>query len=274
MKFLHGAIASLGLVSVLEFGSPDRVKAVPLVQVSQATNQPDLALLAKVIQRFLNSASYETRSVVQVNGVTGSTTVQTAVNVKTIAQHPHRFRSEITFANPDQPSQSLTTLVVSNGQQVWFYRPDLKQYQTMTYQEFEQFDDGYWLGFSTMIYGQVPPDVRQAISQSATTSTEVVQAVGLELKELQGSTQTVEGRPLYVYRYKDAKEGFLFSAFVTPDTANIERMQMTGKSDGTDILVAEQILSRTANPAIAPSTFTFTPPPGTRQVKALPIGPL
>jgi outer membrane lipoprotein-sorting protein len=229
---------------------------------------------SKLVKRFLESASYETQSLVQLNGVTGSTTVQTAVNVKTVMQHPNRFRSEITFAKPEQPSATITTLIVSNGQQVWFYRPDLKQYQMMTYKEFEQFDDSYWLGFSTMIYGQVPPDVRRSLSQNELISTEVVQAVGLELKELQGAAQTIEGRPVYVYRYKDAKEGFTFSAFVVPDTANIERFQVTGKTAGTDVVVSEQILSRTANPAIAPNTFTFTPPSGIRKVKVLSIGPL
>jgi outer membrane lipoprotein-sorting protein len=272
MKFVPAAIASLSLFTVATSAIAMPFQPASL-RVSQATT-PDLPLLARVIQKFLENSSYETNSEIRVNSIVGSTTVQTAVNVKTLAQHPNQFRSEITFAKPDQPGTKITTLIVSNGKQVWLYRPDLKQYQTMTYSEFDQFEESYWLGFSAMIYGQIPPDVRRAIVGNQATSQQIVEAVGLELKDLQGAPQSTDNRPLYVYRYRDAREGFTFSAFVEPATATLQQMQIAGKFEGADITIAERILSRTPNPVIAPTAFTFSPPPGVKQVKTLAIGPL
>ncbi len=274
MKFLASAIATFGLFTLAPRAIALPSAAQPPIQVSQATTAPDLTLLAKVIQKFLESPRYETNSEIRVNSVAGNTTVQTSATVKTIADQTSKFRSEITFAKPDQPGTKITTLIVSNGKQVWLYRADLKQYQLMTASEFDQFEDSFWLGFSAMIYGQIPPDVRQAIGQNQATSRQIVEAVGLEVKDLQGAPQTVDNRPMYVYRYRDAREGFTFSAYVEPDTAVIQQMQIAGKFEGAEVLIAERILSRTANPAIAPTTFTFTPPPGTKKVKTLAIGPL
>lgn len=272
MKFVPAAIASLSLFTLTTSAIAIPPKTSSL-QVSQAT-APNLPLLAQVIKKFLENSSYETNSEVRVNSIAGNTTVKTSVNVKTIAQHPNQFRSEITFTKPNQPGTKITTLIISNGKQVWLYRPDLRQYQIMTYSEFDQFEDSYWLGFSTMIYGQIPPEVRQAIVENQATSQQIVEAVGLELKDLQGGPQSLDNRPLYVYRYRDAREGFTFSAFVEPATATLQQMQIAGKFEGADITIAERLLSRTPNPAITPTSFSFSPPPGVKQVKTLAIGPL
>lgn len=273
MKFVPAAIASFSLFTLVTSAIAIPPQTPSPHQISQATD-PDLPLLAQVIKKFLENSSYETNSEIRVNSIAGNTTVRTSVNVKTIAQHPNQFRSEITFTKPNQPGTKIITLVISNGKQVWLYRPDLQQYQIMTYSEFDQFEDSYWLGFSTMIYGQIPPDVRQAIVKNQATSQQVVEAVGLELKDLQGGPQALDGRPLYVYRYGDAREGFTFSTFVEPATATLRQMQIAGKFEGADVTIAERILSRTPNPAIAPNAFTFSPPPGVKQVKRLAIGPL
>jgi len=274
MKLVYSAIASLCCWSIATGAMAVSPLGLIPVQVSQATSTADLPLLAKVIQQFLEHSSYETNSEIRVSSIAGNTTVQTSVTVKTIAQHPNKFRSEITFAKPEQPGAKVTTLVISDGQQVWLYRPDLQQYQMMTYSEFEQFDESYWLGFSAMIYSQIPADVRQAIQQDGSTSTQIVQAVGLELKDLQGAPQTIDNRPLYVYRYRDAREGSTFTAWVEPSTAVIQQMQIAGRFESADVTINERIISRTAKPAIAPNLFTFSPPPGTKKVKVLAIGPL
>lgn len=274
---VYGAIASFGLLGLTNvsnsFLPPPSSLLAPHLLLSQA-NQPDLRLLAKVFKRFLESETYQTESDIQINSVAGNTTVQTSVNIKTIAHHPNKFRSEITFANPGKTGTTVNALVISDGIQVWLYRPDLKQYQRMKYSEFERYKDSYWLGFSSLLYSQVTPDVRQYMIQDEAFVTQAVQAVGADLRDLRGVTQTVNNRSLYVYQYNDTKEGFVFSAFVEPTTGAIAQFRVQGKAEGNDITITEQIVRRTANPPIAPNTFKFLPPIGVRQVKFVAIGPL
>lgn len=274
MKVVYCAIASLCFVTSSAVAVTPVSGSTPSIRISQASNQPDMALLAKVIQQFLKNASYETISEIRVSSVTGNTTVQTSAQVRTIAQYPNKFRSEITFANPDKPGTTVTAIVISNGSQVWLYRPDLKQYQVMTFKQFDNFDDSYWLGFSNLMFTQAPAELRQFVSASEANSAQLVQAIGLELKDLQGATQNVNNQALYVYQYKDPKENFTYSAFVDQATAAVQRFQIAGRTDGTDVVIIENIVNRTSNPTIAATTFTFSPPAGTKQVKTLAIGPL
>jgi len=274
MKFIYCAIASLCLFTSSAVAVTPQSPSAQSERISQASNQPDMALLAKVIQQFLKNASYETTSEIRVSSVTGNTSVQTSAQVKTIAQYPNKFRSEITFANPDKPGTTVTATAISNGKQVWLYRPDLRQYQVLTLKQFDDFDDSYWLGFSNLMFTQAPNELRQFVGASEANSAQLVQAIGLELKDLQGAPQTVDNQPLYVYQYKDPKESFTYSAFVEQASAAVRRFQISGRTDGADVLIVENITNRTPNPTIAPNTFTFSPPAGAKQVKKLAIGPL
>ena len=240
---------------------------------SQANQGNDLALLAKVIRLFLKDDIYQTESDIQVNIESGNTTVQSSAKVTTISQFPNKFRSEISFTKPGEKT-SITTLVISDGRQVWLYRADLKQYQVVSYSDFSKHPDKFWLGFSNMIYAEIPSEARQYVAQGDASSTKVAEAVGLELKGLKGKLQTLGSQSLYVYEYKDGKEGFTFSAFVEPQTATLKQLQITVGASGVDLGVTEQILQRIANPPIAPNIFTFSPSAGAIQVKSLPIGPL
>lgn len=284
IKFAYRTIATLGFVglNILNFTEgaqslPFR-SAHPLVaqtnNQAQTSNQADLTLLAKVIRQFLQSSTYQTEANIQVSAVTGGTTVQSSARVKTLAEYPNKFRSEVTFAQPTDSSKTITTLVVSDGTQVWIYRPDLKQFQVLKSDEFDNVEDNYWLGFANMIYSQVPADARKYIIQSEASSNEVVKAMGLELKDLQGKSQTVNQQSLYVYDYKDAKEGFTFSAAISPETALLKQLKVAGKAEGMDITITEDILQRSENPTITQSTFKFVPPAGTQKVETLSIGPL
>lgn len=273
MKLASFAIAVLSFFTTSSAIAIFLPTATP-AQSSQSMATPDLALLGTALQRFFEHASYETTAEIRINSVAGNTSVQSSVSVRTIAQHPNRFRSEITFTNPDQPETKVTTLVVSNGQRVWLYRPDVKQYQVLTYDQFDQYDDSYWLGFSAMFYGQIPADVRQAIGQTAATGPQIMTELGVELKDLQGGLQMLENSPSYVYRYRNPQEGMTFSAFIEPTSAKLQQLQAEGRFEGADVTITERIRSRTPNPAIAPNTFTFSPPPGAKAVKTLRIGPL
>ena len=157
---------------------------------------------------------------------------------------------------------------------MWMYRPDLKQYAVTPFEKFDDLDDYYWIGMSSYWYSSVTPDVRELFTNGSLTDPQVLKELGMTgTSPLKGSSQTLNGRSLYSYEFTD-KEGFTISALVEPTTAELKQIRLNGKSDGFNVDIAERILSRTANPAIAASIFKFTPPSGAKLVKSVAIGPL
>lgn len=241
--------------------------------LSQVSNPPDLALLAKLITGFFKGNDYQTASSLDVNAVIGTTTVTSKAQIQTIAQFPNKFRTEISFAKPGEPTQ-VKTLVVSNGTRVWVYRADLKQYAVFPYAKFDALDDSYWIGFSTMMFAQIPLDVKQLVAQGVLSDAEVLKKIGLELGDLSGSSQTIDKQNFYAYEYNDVKEGYRFGALVEPKSAVLKQLRIVGKYEGSDITMIEQIRSRVSTPPASASTFTFAPPKGAKKVTTLAIGPL
>ena len=50
------------------------------------------------------------------------------------------------------------------------------------------------------------------------------------------------------------------TTYVSPQSANIERIDLIGKKSGVEILMSEQVTSQTIPKAIAEDTYTFIPP--------------
>ncbi|PSB32179.1 hypothetical protein [Stenomitos frigidus] len=247
--------------------------SLPTQRLSQVGNSPNLSLLAKVIVGFLKGDDYQTQSKMHVNAVIGTSTVTADAQIQTTSQFPNKFRTEISFAKPGEPTQ-VKTLIVSDGTRVWVYRVDLKQYAVFTYEKFDQLEDSYWIGFATTMFAQTPPEAKAAVAKSTLSDPDLLQTMGLELNALKGGPRTVESENFYAYEYKDTQQGFLLSAFVEPESAILKRLQITGKYEDSDITMVERLLSRTAIAPVNIKTFTFTPPKGTKKVKTLALGPL
>lgn len=241
--------------------------------VSQADSKPDLPLLSRVITAFLKSDAYQTQSTMNVNAVIGNTTVTSDAQIQTTAQFPNKFRTEVSFAKPGTKTQ-IKTLIVSDGKLVWVYRADLKQYAVFPYEKFDQLEDSYWIGFATTMFSQTPPEAKTLVAKDALSDTNLLKDIGLELGDLKGGTRTVDSQTFYAYEYNDAKQGFLMSAFVEPDSAVLKQLRLAGKYQDFDVSMVERILSRVAIAPVSANTFTFTPPKGTKKVKALALGPL
>jgi outer membrane lipoprotein-sorting protein len=241
--------------------------------ISQLADKVDLTLLAKASANFLQSDRVQTESEIQVKATSGSTSVTSTAKATTIAQAPNKFRTELVFADSGN-AQKPDSIVISDGKRVWIYRPGLKQYAITSYDKFDQVDDNYWVGMSSLWFLEIPAQVRKSIAQGALSDPKVQQQLGLPTDlAVKGSTETVNGQELYVYEYLD-KEGFSIRAFVDPQTAALQQVVLTGKSDGFDVVITERILRRVTNPSINASTFQTSPHLGAKQVKTLAIGPL
>jgi outer membrane lipoprotein-sorting protein len=253
----------------------DSTARSPLVprMVSQLDSKVDLALLAKASAAFLQSDRYQTESEIQVQATSGGTEVTSNAKAITTVQSPSQFRSEITFAQP-KATAKIGSTVISDGKQVWMYRPDLKQYAVMPVKNFDDSDDNYWIGMSSLWFLQIPAEVRKPIAAGALADPKVQKEMGLSNDlPLTGSKQTVNGQEFYVYEYTD-KDGFAIRTFVEPATANLKQVVVTGKSEGYNVVITERILRRTPMPPTTASTFKFSPPKGAKLVKSLSIGPL
>lgn len=280
MKQIISAVVagSLGLTVVGLFGTANSnrflqpAKAMSPTLLSQLNSKLNLPLLAKATAAFVQSDRYRTESEMRVKASSGGTDVTSVAKVTTLVQVPYKFRAEITF--PSDTGKEVKSIVISDGKRVWMYRPDLKQYAVTPFEKFDDLDDYYWIGMSSYWYSSVTPDVRELFTNGSLTDPQVLKELGMTgTSPLKGSSQTLNGRSLYSYEFTD-KEGFTISALVEPSTAELKQIRLNGKSDGFNVDIAERILSRTANPAIAASIFKFTPPSGAKLVKSVAIGPL
>ena len=280
MKQIISAVVagSLGLTVVGLFGTANSnrflqpAKAMSPTLLSQLNSKLNLPLLAKATAAFVQSDRYRTESEMRVKASSGGTDVTSVAKVTTLVQVPYQFRAEITF--PSDTGKEVKSIVISDGKRVWMYRPDLKQYAVTPFEKFDDLNDYYWIGMSSYWYSSVTPDVRELFTNGSLTDPQVLKELGMTgTSPLKGSSQTLNGRSLYSYEFTD-KEGFTISALVEPSTAELKQIRLNGKSDGFNVDIAERILSRTANPAIAASIFKFTPPSGAKLVKSVAIGPL
>ncbi|MBD2693714.1 LolA family protein [Anabaena catenula] len=275
IKLTLTIISSVSLITLLA-GKVSAITELPLqianystTSIAQAETTPDIDLLAKTIRDFLQSDRYLTESESLVSARTEGFDVKFNIKTKTIAQSGRKFRSEITFTEQGDKGKS-TRLVISDGEQVWIYRPDLKQYAVTSYTDFRE---SFLIGISSLMFIEFPEDARQPIAQSENSKSTLQEAGLTNLKELQQEQRTVDGEELSIYTYKDSREGFTFSGFIQPQTANLKQLEMRGNSEGLDIVVTEKILARTTAPAIDAQTFTFTPPAGVKKVESLSISP-
>lgn len=276
MKPILMTVTALSIVALVA----QKVDAIPTSSrlqvtydtISQAT-PVDISLLAKTITGFLQSDRYQTESQILVSAKNQGIDFTTYAKVKTIAQSDGKFRSEITFTREgEQPKPP--TLVISDGKQVSIYKSDSKEYAVTSYDNFGKSDDYFLIGMSSSVFLQIPSDTRKILARGQLSDKEILQQIGLTPNlDLKADQRTVEGESFYVYNYTVPKEGFSLSGFVQPQTATLKQLQISVKSQGLDILIAEKILNRTANPAVTPQTFTFSPPTGAKKVKSLSISP-
>ncbi len=278
MKFTQIAIASVSLIAMLT-GKVNAVQSAPVLQsvaphatkIAQA--QPDLELLAKTVTNFFQSDSYLTESQSLLTAKITSLDLAFNINTKTIVKAGGKFRSEITFVQPGE-SPSSTNLLISDGKQVWIYRPDLKQYAVTSYQNFQKkYDESFFIGISSLMFLEIPEKDRKLIAETG-NSGDILKEFGLSnIKGIKQENSTVDGENLSVYNYTFKKEGFNVAGFIKPETAILKQLQIGGKTQGMNMLITEKILARTPSPRIDAKTFNFTPPPGVKKVTSLSITP-
>jgi outer membrane lipoprotein-sorting protein len=276
-------IASAVSIIAVTFGFIGDSNALPMpteksaslfiAQVKPASSQLDLPLLIKTGETFFKGNNYQTISQMQLRGTNNGIDVTINIQAKTIVNSANKFRSEIAFSQNNKPSKE-SAIVVSDGKQVYIYRPDLKQYSVISSQAFNKSNDSFFIGLSSSFFLEFADDIGQYIASGALSQPEVIKEISTAANEaIKGEKLNEQGKQLYVYSFDDPKQGYTLSAYVNPQLANLEKMQIVGKDNGFDIAIIENIQQRTEIKTLAQQTFRFTPPKGAKKVKSLSISP-
>ncbi|MBF2065199.1 MAG: hypothetical protein IGS39_12365 [Calothrix sp. C42_A2020_038] len=237
------------------------------------TQKLDLPLLIKTGETFFKGNNYQTVSQMQLKGTNQGTDVTFYIQTKTIVNSDNKFRSEIAFAQEGRPVKQ-SAIVVSDGKQVYIHRPDLRQYSVISPQAFNKSNDSFLIGLSSSFFLEFADSIGKYIASGALSQPNVINEISAAANQaIQGESRNLEGKQLYVYSFNDPKQGYTLSAFVNPQFANLEQMQIVGQDNGLDIAIIEKIQQRTEVKNLAPQTFSFTPPRGAKKVKSLSISP-
>lgn len=279
MKLAVKSIASVTLVTLLIGITPTRAntpsqlllteKSTDISQ-NQKNKRINVDFLAQAIINFWQEDRYLTESVLELTGKVENKDYQIKSTVKTIAQSGNKFYSEITFGSPEDQDRKKY-VVVSNGKTVWIYQPDAKQYSTIGYQNFQE---TFLMGMSSVLFLSFPEDAKRLITQNVNEAQKFSEEMELvKNSQLEEENTVIDDESLTIYRYKDIGGGINLKALVNSDSALLKQIEFGGELEGTDMVIKEKIIQRTANPTITNQTFTFSPPPGVKKVRSLSISP-
>ena len=131
------------------------------------------------------------------------------------------------------------------------------------------------MGFSSLLFLEMSAQFREAFSEGIIAPDNVIEDLEsffkVENVPLEGRQLNLQGQDYYAYNYKDNRKGLTFTVVVEPNTAEVNQIQISGKSEGIDMKMTEQIINRVASPVVAADTFIFTPPQGVTKVESMEI---
>jgi hypothetical protein len=248
--------------------APSSKPQIPAVVVpTTAPTKQDLKLLSKAAGIFWQTDRSETESKVLFHGVKDGVTIDSTIQLKTIAQTGGKFRSQITFT-PIGSTVKATYVIVSNGGDVWIHRPDRNEYTKTTFAGFDR--DRVWIGVSSFMFLSVDEENRQKLIASLGTDRDLIVNLNPpKPKDLQWANRQIDGVNLSIYSFDMDK--FKVDVFLPPENANLQKIEFTSQESNLDLIFSETIIKRNSQVNITDRTFTFTPPKGTRKVKSIKI---
>jgi outer membrane lipoprotein-sorting protein len=240
---------------------------------SPVATAPDLTLLSKAVGAFWQTDRTETDSQVTISMIDKGLDMKVYARVKTIAQIGDRFNAQLEFAPPGSKDK-ITYTIVSDGQKVWTYRPDLRQYSETSLSKFKTGSNSFWIGVSSFFFLSLTETQRQEMVSSLGTDRDFIKAMPqAEVKDIEGMNREVNGEKFYVFSYKSDVEKLKFVFFLDPTSATTKRLEFSGNDRGLNVTFDEKIITRNTQVKFDKQTFTFSPPKGTKKVKTLAIEP-
>ncbi len=245
----------------------------PTPSTTPAASTTDIKLLGKALGVFWQGNRAQTNSQIVMTVQeknTNKTLVQINATVKTIAQTGDKFRSELIVSKAGSPTK-LNYTIVCDGQNVWVYRPDKRQYAQTTFPAFKGEYYSLLIGLSSVFFVSMSETGRKEIIADISANRSPLQSIPQnEIKNLQGSNRQVDGQNLYAYSYDNSADKSNFTGLVQPDTGVLKQIEFTSNDARGDLKIVEKILTHaTTNNNANDRLFKFAPPRGVRKVKSL-----
>jgi outer membrane lipoprotein-sorting protein len=247
---------------------PSSKPQAPAVAVPTRTpTKQDLQLLSKAAGIFWKTDRSETESKVLLRGTKNGITINSIMQVKTIVQTGGKFRSQLTISLIGSTVKA-TYIIVSNGRDVWIHRPDRNEYTKTTFAAFD--DNQIFIGISSFLFLSLNEKDRQEIITSLGTDRDLILNLNLpKPNNLQLITRQIDGVNLSAYSFDIEKSKA--DVFLSPENANLHKIEFSSQEPSLDMLFSETIINRSSQVNITDRTFTFTPPKGTKKVKSIKI---
>jgi outer membrane lipoprotein-sorting protein len=278
-KLSSGIIRTIVITSLVAIASAIQAQPAPspntkpqtpaVVAPTTAPTKQDLKLLSKAAGIFWQTDRSETESSMVLRGTSDGITINSVMQVKTIVQTGGKFRSQLTFT-PIGSKVKATYTIVSNGKNVWIHRPDRNEYTKTTFAGFNE--DMVFIGISSFMFLSIDEEGRRNLMTLLGTDRDLILNLNLPPKDLQWANRQVNGVNLSVYSFDAEIEKAKIDIFLSPENANLYKIEFSSKESNLDIIFSETIGKRDSQVNITDRTFTFTPPKGTKKVKSIKIG--
>jgi outer membrane lipoprotein-sorting protein len=244
----------------------------PAPVATPSATTPELKLLGKAIGLFWQGNRAQTESQIvmtyQRKG-TKAAPVQINAIIKTIAQTEDRFRSELTISRSGSPA-TITYSILCDGQTVWMYRPDKRQYSQSTFAEFKPQPYSLLVGLSTVFFVSMSEPGRKAVVADLATGTNPLKSLtASQAANFKSSIIKVEGQNLRAYTFDNQAEKSNFSGFVQPETGILKQVEFVSNTPEAEIKIVEKIINHTTTTDPNTKNFRFSPPPGVKKVPSV-----
>lgn len=244
---------------------------------SAAANGVDIALMRKAFAVF-DARALQTDSTFVLDAKGGGVSFTARVQLNVLAKRGTGKKSRVNAARGAPESGAppgAKYVVVGGGAQVFTYRPGANQYSVQARKTWDAGDDdlpvlglfastyldGFLSGFNALLASADDKTILEAFKQQ-----------GLKLSGEKTGQNGVEGYIFTLDFGKTVGAGPTYRLFVDPATGAMKQLELKTREKNLDVTITETVVRVSAAPGgVTASTFTFTPPAGTKKVKALAV---
>ena len=230
----------------------------------------DLLPLKKALSPLDGTEAIQSHTRLQLSGSQQGVSVTLREDLQVTARYPNRFRADVTqYDAHGGPQKKL--LVVSDGAEVWTYRPGLRQYSVTPLAAWKKASSdipALGLIVGGFYLGDGRPLVQGFTRSTLDNTAEMPAVLGSLDVSLSRQTQSVDSQDDYVYSLTLAKQDFAYQFYVTTQASRLTRVDLSGTQSSIKFFYREDISWMTPHAPLPASFFRFVPPPAAAEVPA------
>ena len=283
MKLLFAGLAAITIGSLGPIAtvaqSPNAPTPTPRAESAIPLPLLQAAPLVQAGSKLLGQQSYQIESAVELKVEVPNAPIVSNAKLKTIVAAPNKFNTEVGFLNEDDSDSAFQ--IVSDGKQVWIYDVAQNRYSIGEYKQFIESETGLAVGTISNFYlktlngvnnnkiagraiAKLPPNRLMRYFQ---------RFANVDLQNMVIKTAEVDGKPYNLYEINAYDKSYQATVYVTPQQADIERVDVSGTKNGLKVMVRDTVVSQSAPDSLADDLFLFLPPEDAQQVEQIEIFP-